>query len=289
LIGLVREVIRRFAEDEGLLLASALSFGVVLCLAPFTLILFSAAGFLLESREISDYVSDSATIILPAYGRQLAEFLVVLTKERAVTGIVGAVSLAVFASQLFSLTRRVLNRAFRVREPRGLVHTFALDVLSVLLVGGVVIVMALVTMVLVAVRALAQSVLPLPPMSGLSRGLSVVVIYALATTTLILVYRTFPSTPVAGRAAAIAAVTVMALWEMARLAFATYMHTSGVYGRLYGSFGIWIAGLVWIYYSSSIFVLGAELAAVLNRSTPSGAPSGLPRPPDTRDAFPRAR
>ena len=66
MIGLVREVVRRFAEDEGLLLASALSFGVVLCLAPFTLILFSAAGFLLESKEISEYVSGSANIILPA-------------------------------------------------------------------------------------------------------------------------------------------------------------------------------------------------------------------------------
>ena len=256
-----------------MLLASALSFGVVLCLAPFTLILFSAAGFLLGSKEISEYVSGSANIILPAYGRQLGEFLVVLTKERAVTGIVGAVSLAVFSSQLFSLTRRVLNRAFRVREPRGLVHTFALDVLSVLLVGAVVIVVALITMVLVAVRALAQSVLPLPPMSGLSRGLSVLAIYALATMTLILVYRTFPSTPVAARAAAIAAVTVTALWEIARLAFATYVHTSGVYGRFYGSFGIWIAGLVWIYYSSSIFVLGAELAAVLNRPSARAARS----------------
>jgi len=277
LIGLGREVIRRFSEDEGFLLASALSFGVVLCLAPFTLILFSAAGFLLESREISEYVSDSATIILPAYGRQLAEFLVVLTKERAVTGLVGAVSLAVFASHVFSLTRRVLNRAFRISDRRGLMQTFALDVLSVLLVGAVVVVVALTTMVLVAVRALAHSVLPLPPMTGVSRGLSILAVYVLATTTLILVYRTFPNTRVAGRAATVAAVTVTALWELARLGFATYVHTSGVYGRFYGSFGIWIAGLVWIYYSSSIFVLGAELAAVLNQSNTPWRSRGAPR------------
>ena len=41
--GGVREVVRRFSEDEGFLLASALSFGVVLCLPPFTLIFFSFA------------------------------------------------------------------------------------------------------------------------------------------------------------------------------------------------------------------------------------------------------
>jgi membrane protein len=182
-----------------------------------------------------------------------------------VTGIVGAASLAIFASHVFSLTRRVLNRAFRVAEPRGLFHTFAFDVLSVLLVGGVVVVVIIATIVLVAVRNLAESVLPLPPITGLRRGLSFLAIYALAMATLTLVYRTFPSTRVPARAATIAAVTVTVLWELARFGFATYIHTSGVYGRFYGSFGIWIAGLVWIYYSSAIFVLGAELAAVLSR------------------------
>jgi len=267
----VRHVVRRFSEDEGFVLASALSFGVVLCLPPFTLIFFSFAGFLLGSKEIAAYVSDSATLILPAYGRQLAEFIVVLTKERAVTGIVGAVSLAIFASHVFSLTRRVLNRAFRVAQPRGLVHAFALDVVSVLLVGGVVVVVVIIIIVLVAVRNLAQSVLPIPPITGLRRALSYLTVYALAATTLVLVYRTFPNTRVAARAATIAAVTVTVLWELARLAFATYIHTSGVYGRFYGSFGIWIAALVWIYYSSVLFVLGAELAAVLG---PRGQPWG---------------
>ena len=125
MIALVREVVRRFSEDEGLLLASALSFGVILCLAPFTLIFFSVAGFLLESAEISEYVYDSATIFLPAYGRELAELFVLLTQQRAVTGLVGAISLAVFASHVFSLTRSVLNRAFRVRQPRNELTTTA--------------------------------------------------------------------------------------------------------------------------------------------------------------------
>ena len=38
------------------------------------------------------------------------------------------------------------------------------------------------------------------------------------------------------------------------------------YGRLYGSLGGVVAALVWIYYSAPIFVLWAELAAVLTAS-----------------------
>ena len=263
-LGDLREVVRRFFQDEGFLLASALSFDVILGLAPFTLILFSAAGFLLASNEIAEYVLDSATIVVPAYGRQLAEFLVLLTKERAVTGLVGAVTLAVVASHVFSVTRTILNRAFRVRAQRGLIHGFVFDVLSVLIVGCVVVAVALAALALVALRDLAHRiVLPLPPSAHLHRILLLPAIYALGLGTLFLVYRTFPNMPVAGRAAAVATVTVGALWELARRAFATYVDVSGVYGRFYGSFGIWVASLVWIYYSSVIFVLGAELAAVL--------------------------
>ena len=260
----LREIVRRFAHDDGFLLASALSFGIVLCLAPFTLIVFSLAGFLLTSGEIAAYVLDSVTLVVPAYGHQIAQFLVLLTKERAVTGLVGIVSLAIFASNVVSLTRSVLNRAFRVSGPPGVIRAFAANVISVLLVGGVVVVVALALVVLVAMRDLAQALLPvLPPLSGLRRTLSLAAIYALGTSMLFLVYHILPSTRVPGRAAAVAAVTVTLLWEMARLGFTTYVQTSGGYGRFYGSFGIWVGGLVWIYYSSTIFVLGAELAAVL--------------------------
>ena len=280
----LRDVVRRFSEDEGFLLASALSFDVILCLAPFTLILFSVAGFLLKSDAIAEYVFDSATVLVPAYGRQLAEFLVLLTKERTVTGLVGAASLAVVASHVFSVTRTVLNRAFRVRLERGLIRGFVFDVLSVLVVGCGVVAVAFAALVLVALRDLAHRLLlPLPSTGYLHEMLSLPAFYALGLGTLFLVYRTFPNTPVAGRAAAAAAVGVAVLWELARRAFATYIDVSGVYGRFYGSFGIWVAALVWIYYSSIIFVLGAELAAVLterSRPEPAPPPAASHWPPD---------
>lgn len=276
--GDVRQVVNRFFEDGGLLLASALSFGIVLCLAPLTLIIFSVAGFLLSSDEIATYVFDSASLFLPAYVGPLAEFLVLLTKQKAITGLVGAAGLAIFASNVFSLIRQVLNRSFRVRDPRGIITGFAFNVLLVLLVGAVVVVVALTIVLLVAVRDLARTILPFPPLAGLWRGLSLAAIYSLGTIMLFIVYRMFPDAPVRARVAAIAAVTVTVMWELARLAFSAYVQAFGVYGQIYGSFGIWIAGLVWIYYSSIIFVLGAELAAVLTGTGVSepAAPQPIP-------------
>jgi uncharacterized BrkB/YihY/UPF0761 family membrane protein len=93
--------------------------------------LFSLAGYLLESDRIADYLFDAATLLIPAYGRELGEFFSFLTRERAVAGLVGILSWMIFATQFFSMMRTVLNRIFRAPARRGIVHGFAVDLLMV--------------------------------------------------------------------------------------------------------------------------------------------------------------
>jgi membrane protein len=80
---------------------------------------------------------------------------------------------------------------------------------------------------------------------------------------LFLLLRTLPNTRVPARAAMIATLAVTVAWEGARWLFTAYVVTFRTYGSLYGSLGGAVAALVWIYYSMVIFVLGAELAAVV--------------------------
>jgi membrane protein len=79
-----------------------------------------------------------------------------------------------------------------------------------------------------------------------------------------------------------ATAAVVVLWIAARRAFGAYLALSGVYGKLYGSFGIGVAVLVWIYYSATIFIFGAELAAVVTERI-NGAPQ-RPSPAAARSA-----
>src|SRR2546426_1808863 len=87
LLAALRTIPARFFRDQGFLMASAISFVALLCLAPLVLILFSLAGYLMESDKIADYLFDAATVLLPAYGRELGEFFSFLTRERAVAGL----------------------------------------------------------------------------------------------------------------------------------------------------------------------------------------------------------
>src|SRR2546427_6057894 len=85
--------------------------------------------------------------------------------------------------------------------------------------------------------------------------------YVLGVGLLFLLYRALPNMKVPARAAGIATLVVGIAWEGARGVFTAFVGMFGTYGRLYGSFGVGIAGLVWVYYSAIIFLLGAELPA----------------------------
>jgi membrane protein len=265
LLAVVRATSARFREDQGFLMSSALSFAALLCLAPLTLILFSLAGFLMASDRIADYLFDAASLLLPAYGRELGEFFSLLTRTRAVVGLVGIMSWGIFAAQFFSLMRTVLNRVFRAPARRGIVHGFAVDLLMVIAIGSVAIIFTVVLFIVFALHDVARWMMPGAPTlsGGFKRLASLLIMYMIGVGLVYLVFRTLPNTRVPRRAAVVATLAVTVAWEAARWIFTAYVVLFGTYGRLYGSFGAGVAALVWIYYSAVIFVLGGELAAVV--------------------------
>jgi len=61
----LRAVVRRFRSHDGFLLASALSYSFLLCVAPLTLLFFSGVGYLLQSDEIAGYVLETVRSLFP--------------------------------------------------------------------------------------------------------------------------------------------------------------------------------------------------------------------------------
>lgn len=275
-------VIRRFFDHDGLLLAGALSFSFLLCLAPLALLLVSGVGFLLQSDEAAASVMATATSLLPGYISEVLEALALLTRERKVTGLLGGLGLAVFATQLFSLTRTVTNVAFRVQQRRGLVHGFAFDLFALGVLGLLAVALSGAILTVVTLGNLGLRVLPPSALASAhwAKLIALPLFYLALAGLLFFVYRTFPNTAVRTRAAATATVVVALLWEAARWGFSTYLTMFGVYGKLYGSFGVVVATLVWIYFSATIFVAGAEIAAMLTeRSFGVTEPSAEPAAP----------
>jgi len=89
--------------------------------------------------------------------------------------------------------------------------------------------------------------------------------------TFTVVYGIVPNIPIPWRTAAIAGATAGLLWEVAKRLYTSYLLAHGAaYDQLYGPIGSIIGLVIWIYYSSVILVLGAELASVLQHVHPRG-------------------
>jgi membrane protein len=73
-------------------------------------------------------------------------------------------------------------------------------------------------------------------------------------------YLPSPSANVTWKAAGIAGGIVALLWEAAKQAFAFYTSKYANYDKVYGTLGGVVGLVFWIYYTSMILLLGAEIA-----------------------------
>ena len=82
----------------------------------------------------------------------------------------------------------------------------------------------------------------------------------------------------------VGAVTATLLWIAGSIAFAVYVQNFGSYNETYGTLGGVIVLLTWLWLSSFIVLLGAELNAEIEHQTSRDSTQGEPQPLGKRDA-----
>jgi membrane protein len=91
--------------------------------------------------------------------------------------------------------------------------------------------------------------------------------FVLAFLTVTGLYRFVPRRRPQWREAMIGALTFSLLWVAAKLLFVTYSTHATVYAHLYGSLLEIVLLLLWVYYSSALLLIGAEVAHHLQQQT----------------------
>jgi membrane protein len=81
----------------------------------------------------------------------------------------------------------------------------------------------------------------------------------LDTALFVALYRFVPNRRVRWASVLIGAAATAVLWESAKQAFRWYIQSVGIYSAVYGSLGVTIALMMWVYYSAMVFIIGAAL------------------------------
>ena len=277
-------LVRRFVETDLMTQAASLSFYALLSLAPLLILLLwlTASLYPPAQQSLLDQIQQLAG---PSAGT-VAETVIRNASDRpdvgSLAGWWSTALLLVGATIVFAQLQGALNLIFRTDAQRlsGLMawlkkRVFSLGV--VLAIGFLLVVSMVATTALQVVFARLPSLLP-------ALGyITTLLLYALAFA---FFYHYLPDRRVAWKQAFLGGAITALLFAAGRYLIGLYLAEAAP-GSAYGSMGALVLLLVWIYYASVVFFVGALITAVIDErlhvrrqlSPAQDAPAAGPLPP----------
>ena len=274
-------------EDNLNLIAAGVAFYFFLAFVPLLAALVLTYGLVADPATVMKHLQ-GLTQLLPAdAARLIGEQLVSVTQ--AAQGEKGFGLLLALLLSLYGGMRgassiiTALNIVYEEEEGRGFIRT---TLLAFLMTLGVVLV-GVVGIIAVSVMGFVDNLLSGagPAIHWLVRLLSWALATLLASLAIAAVYRYGPDrdepkwrwlTP--------GSIIATLLWLVATLGFGFYVSNFGSYNATYGSLGAVVVLLMWLYLSSYVLLLGAELNAELEHQTARDTTKGAERPIGERGA-----
>ncbi|MBI5586428.1 MAG: YihY/virulence factor BrkB family protein [Deltaproteobacteria bacterium] len=261
--------IHKLDQDDIFFLASGLAFNLLICFIPLILVVLSVLGFFLHSQqEVLETIQAYLGRLLPQASPKMTAIIVNLVKDRQIVGLVGFVGLIWTAMRLFASIRIVLNKTLEIISQHGYLREKLHDLIYVLISG----ILFLLSMMLSAIFDLLKTIpgkMGLPPLLDVhwwGWSATLLVAYFFSVLMYFVLFQVLPSLKPSSRAAFFSALIIGALWEIAKYLFRLYINYINYFTAIYGSFGLLVAFILWVYYSCSLFVLGGELMWLFKRS-----------------------
>ena len=252
---------REWLEDDVSTVAGAVTFFGVLAVFPFLIFVVSLAGMFMDAtmattltERLHSVAPDAVATILGERIRALAQgdspALLTLSAAGAIWAASGGVTALMVA----------LNTAFDIDEERSFIKRRVIALFTTA-VGAILSLLA----VLAGVAAPAVADLLPSPWDTLARwigyGLSVV----LMSVILAIIYWALPNARTPFRWITPGSLVAALLWLGASAAFSAYVRSFGRFDVTYGTLGGFIVLLLWMWISSQVVLLGAEINGVLAR------------------------
>ena len=260
-------------EDNISFLAGGIAFNLLLAAVPFTLLLLSGLGYVLNEspEQSSSTVWGFIDNLMPPHAatsdQQLHSMLDGVIKARGSVGLFGAIAFIWFSTRLFGTLRSVLGEVFDIEQGLDFIKGKLFDIKITILSTVLFVAYALLSAYLKLATTKAFSALSTV---GFHHSLRIRLEYWLGnvlalvfiTMMFFAIYKFLPSRKIRWQAALVGALFTSVLFELAKQLFTTYIgrfNPGSLYaGTLYGI----VIVVFWVYYAALIFILGGEVGQV---------------------------
>lgn len=255
-----------FLRDNGLMLAGSMSYFTMMALVPLCMFLITLFGFFLEQYpDFYKFFISKLTDFFPSVTQEMTDDIKKIITYKGL----GKFSLLLYgflSFQVFASLENALNAVFKIKKKRHFLFSLLVSV----------VVVALIIALLMASFA-AASIIPLlktlgPHLPWIKIGkvskflLQFVLPFTLVLFSIALLYIFVPRVKVRISEALTGAFFAAIFLEVAKHLFTWYAVNIAHFGKIYGPLAAFVMFLLWMFYSSSIFLIGAEIVHNLGGS-----------------------
>ncbi len=248
------------------MLAAGIAFNILLYLLPMFLVAVYVVNLVFGAENLSSSLEKILIDLLPPDARS-ADFLNGLVGEvnsilakSTFFGWIGMGVLLWISSTLISSLRTGLNAVFRLHSPNIFVFYRLKDIYLTLVMTILVMLYSYAVPIITVALTFINEYFP----DKVNWILSEVAFNILSLLTsfglFYFIFRSVPNKKLPRTIRLIATGSSLLLIELSRYVFAWYIGSISNYGRFYGTYAVIVSIALWIYYSSLMILISAELA-----------------------------
>jgi len=235
-------------------------------LVPLGILVVTLFGYLLgENQDIYQFTLSGLVSLFPSVTKGITKELENIITYKGIS-IMTLFLYGFLSIQLFNSIEHAMNIIFKVPRKRH----FLLSVFWSIFVITLMIVFLMLSFTVSSIISIAINVFKDYPLRfGYKAGilLKYITPFALVLMTFTAIYVVMPRIKIPWRNAFKGSLFVTVMWEVAKYFFTWYVRNIIHFGTIYGSLTTFIMFLLWVFYASCIFLLGAELVNNLGRKT----------------------
>lgn len=278
----LKETFANWSKHEATTRSAALAYFSLFSIAPVLVLVIAVAGWVFGADAARGQVQRELSLFIGSQSAAVVQDIVAAAarpQTGRIAAIIGTVTLLITSTGILIQLQDTLNTVWEVIPKPGffLKRLLLKRLLCFGLILGVGVLLLATVAASVGLSAL-QKVLESRLEIGLSTTLGwvdVILSWLLMTTIIALIYRVLPDVEIGWRDVAWGSGITAVLFLLGRYAIGFYLQRTGITST-FGAAGSLVLILIWIYYSSLIFLLGAELTRVHSRRYREGRAPASP-------------
>jgi membrane protein len=238
----------------------------MMAFVPFCLFIITLFSHLLgQYPEFYRFFLNKLVNFFPDVTHEITRDIYVLISNKGI-GKFSLLLYGLLSYQVFASFETALNTVFKVKKKRNIIFSILISFLVVTLIISLLILSFAASSIIPLLKVLA------PFLPGLKIGkityfiIRFILPFILILFIITMIFYLIPKKRVRLLTAFKGAIFTTIFLEVAKYIFTWYISSVAQFGKIYGPLSAFIIFLLWIFYSSSIFLIGAELVYILGYS-----------------------